>query len=470
MHNAILNLNEKPLYETEDFLELVIKHIARSPKALDAAKRFKVQPNDFGSISVYQAFIKIILEIGEVPLNPTLFFTKVKEMYSTGTLLKSQQQQILDFWDWIHNDEPLNTEYVIEQLPLMLKHRRFSKLLNDGRSNPDELTSNLNALAFDFKHSGYDEASCSFSPFAQMIFKMRRESFTTGFRRIDEASLGLGLQELGMIIGYSGSGKTALATHSALQNVMQGKKVLYLSLEEPAENVCNRFYSNYFKINYSALHSGDGVAQAELSTKMAELSEQDIQILSNLRIEDLRNRTPVTADYIATYLDRFAQEKGFVPDLIYIDQMDYLESKKKYDSMWQKFESVAFEVDDLCNHLIAGEHKFAVWLLHQATGKMRRYFTNAEIAGFKGIIKPADLVIGIGKDKPDDVKVSLFSLKCRHAKNFNMDFEADLAFMRFEDLTAGETRSPGHVSTDTMSKVKKSLKERKLPAADGNFR
>lgn len=467
----MFSLNEKPIYETEDFLELVIKHIALNPKVLAAAKRYKLQPKDFGTVAIYRAFIKIILEIGEVPVNATLFFTKIKEMYASGELLKSQESQIIDFWYWIHKPEPLNTEYILEQLPLMLKHRRFSQLLAGNKSDPDELALNLNALAFDFKHASHEETSSSYSPFAKAIFKLRRESFTTGFKQIDEASLGLGLQELGLIIGFSGSGKTALATHCALQNVIQGKRVLYFSLEEPGENVCNRFYSNYFRINYTALHAGDPSAQAELETKLSDLSAEDLEILNNLRVEDLRSCTPLTAEFISSFLDRYAAEKNFVPDLIFIDQMDYLESKKKYDSMWQKFEHVAFEVDDLCNHLIAGQHKFGVWLIHQATGKMRRYFTNQEIAGFKGIIKPADLVIGIGKDKPDDERVSLFSLKCRHAKNFNMDFIADLGYMRFEDCTpGGEARL---AAQDSMMKVKAKVKGNPaspLPPPGGGFK
>jgi hypothetical protein len=267
---------------------------------------------------------------------------------------------------------------------------------------------------------------------------------------------------LGIWLGYSGTGKTAVAVHSAMQNVLQGRKVLYLSLEEPGANICNRFYSNYFKINYSDLHQGKGTAQAELQTHLSSLSKEDIATLSNLRVEDLRAATPLTADYIAQFLDRYAQEKGFVPELVYIDQMDYLESKSGHDVEWEKYKKVIFEVDDLCNHLIDGKHKFSIWLLHQAGGKMRRVYSNTDISGFSGIIRPADLCFALGKDKPSDEVVTIFSLKCRHAPNFQLDFFADLAHMKFEERSAaGEARA-------NMEQEMSNIKNKKVAQTEGN--
>jgi len=456
--------SEKSLYETGDFMELIIKHLANDKKVLAAAKKYKLTPEDFGGLDIYKAFVKIFLEVGEAPVNPSLFFTKIKECYAQGSLSKTQEPQILEFWFWLDNAEPLNPNYILEHLPKFLRHRRFTSLMATQKNNPEELTANLNALAFDFKHSGVGSDEVSYSPFTSPVLTGKREAFGTGFPRIDQVAFGLALQEYGIILGYSGSGKTAVAVHSALQNVLQGIRVMYLSLEEPGANICNRFYSNYFKINYTELHEGKGSTQTELQSKLSDMRKDEVDILKNLRIEDLRNVTPLTADYIAEFLDRYAAEKGFVPQLVYIDQMDYLDSKQKCDATWQKYEKIAFEVDDLTNHLIAGEHKFSVWLLHQATGKMKRYFTNADISGFKGIIKPADFVLGIGKDKPDDQTVSLFSLKCRHTKNFNMDFYADLAYMKFDDRTvSGEAR----VNLEE-KEIKRHLKI--LPPPGGKFK
>jgi hypothetical protein len=63
---------------------------------------------------------------------------------------------------------------------------------------------------------------------------------------------------------------------------------------------------------------------------------------------------------------------------------------------------------------------------------MTRRFSNAEISGFKGIIKPTDMCLAIGRDSSQDQIVSIFSLKSRHAKNFQFDYIAELEYMNFE--------------------------------------
>jgi hypothetical protein len=216
--------------------------------------------------------------------------------------------------------------------------------------------------------------------------------------------------------------------------VLSGLKVLILSLEEPGTNISNRTYANYFKINYSDLQFSKNGAQALLRSRFADMSKDDIAVMSNLRIEDMRDKSPMTPKHIAEWLDREYESTGYHPNLIYIDQMDYLEPREKYDSQWEKYAKVSFEVDDMCNHLIGGEHKFSVFVLHQLTGKMKRDFTNADISGFKGIIKPADMVFGIGKDDPADKNVTICSLKCRHTENFKVDYHADLAHMSFDTM------------------------------------
>jgi hypothetical protein len=468
------------LFESGDFLELVIKHMARDPKVLEQARAYKVVADDFGGVDVYRSFVNIIMSVDSAPMSQSLFLLKIKEAYNSGELNKSQEKTILEFLFWIYNDEPLDSAYILEKLPEMLKHRRFSSLLKNTDNNPDQLAAGLNDLMFDLREAEGGEDVFSFQPFMVPVYKTKREAFGTGFPSIDAVVVGLAPQELGMIIGYSGTGKTAVAVHSAAQSVLNGIKVLYLSIEEPGADIAQRFYANYFKISYTDLHHQKGSAQAELQSKMSDLTEEEKAIMSNLRIEDLRNMRPLNSKYIAKYLDNLYAKTGYHPDVIYIDQMDYIEpnSDDGTSAPWEKYAKVAFEIDEFCNHLIGGEHKFAVWLLHQATGKMRRHFSNAEISGFKGIIKPADIVIGIGKDKPEDTNVSIFSLKCRHTKNFTQDFLADLNYMRFQEMNKGgqarmeqekELIQHGAKASKFNNLPAKKKLDQLLPPADGRF-
>jgi len=463
----------KNLYEDSDFIELVIKHIVRDSNIYNLAKAYDFSTEDVGSIDIYKAFIKIAFDVGEVPISINLFLLKIKEAYSHGLLNQTQENQILQFLYWIYDEQPLDSKYIEEHLPKMLKHRRMGAILNSKEKDFDKIAQNLSSLAFQFESAKESEDDTVFYPFLNPVFKTKQEAYGTGFMEIDAVATGLTRQEFGLIIGYSGSGKTAVAVHSALQNALNGVKVLYISLEESSPNISNRLYANYFNINYSDLHHVRNGANAELQSKISDMKPEELEVLKNIRIAPLKDKAPVTVSFIKNYLDNLYKTEGYAPELVYIDQMDYLEPSEDSDALWEKYSKVAFEVDDLSNHLIGGEKPFSLWLLHQASGKMKRYFTNADISGFKGIIKPADFVLGIGKDKPEDETVSLFSIKCRHSKNFTFDYFADLAHMRFGAMNkGGEARIKKEKEMLGKSPRRSHFntpKQQTLPSPDGAF-
>lgn len=426
------------IYEDSDFIELVIKHIIRDVDIYQLAKQYKLTADDVGGIEIYRGFVNIALSLETVPASINLFLLKIKEAYNTGLLNKLQEAQILEFLYWVYNDQPLDSSYVVEHLPKMLKHRRMGALFQKKDVGFDELTSGLNELAFEF-----DDAKTSstednvFHPFLNPVFKTKKDAFSTGFLEIDAIAQGLSLGEYGVILGYSGTGKTAVATYSALQNALNGVKVLYISLEEASENIANRFYANYFNINYSDLHHVKNGAQAELQSKMNNVTPEELEILKNLRIAPLKDQAPITFNSLRNYLEKLYKKEGYTPDVIYLDQLDYMTPAIETKEMWQKYEKLTFESDNFSHYKINGEHRFALWVLHQAGGKMKRTFTNNEISGYKGLWKTPDIVMGIGKDTPTDEIVTIFSLKTRHSKGFTLDYFADLAYMRFNTVTKG---------------------------------
>jgi hypothetical protein len=341
---------------------------------------------------------------------------------------------VMDFCEFVYNEEVLNSEYILKNFADFIKFRRYQTLKADKSATPELLVQEATKLVSDINLQDSAGVVRAFDPFENLVLVEHKESLMTGFPAVDAAARGLNYQEFGLILGHSGSGKTAMAVYSAIQNAKDNRKVLYLSLEEPAENICCRLYSNIFRIPYTDLHKGSVLMQHDLRESFQNMCERDKVALKNLKIHDLRDVTPITCGYIQNYLDKLYADTGYHPDLVYIDQLDYLTTSEKYDAEWQKYGKVSFEVDDLSNHLIGGKHMFSVWLLHQASGKMTKRFSNAEISGFKGVIKPTDMALAIGRDSSQDQTVSIFSLKSRHAKNFQFDYLAELEFMNFEQL------------------------------------
>jgi replicative DNA helicase len=420
------------LYNDADYIELIIKALFRDKHSLQKALDLRLEPSDFGTINVYRLFVDCALSIGDAPISSKLCLAKSKDLFEKHSITDSQKSTVLQFWEYIYTDEEINSDYITKNLADFLKFRRYQTLKVDKINDPEELINQATKLVSDIQLKDSTEGVVEFNPFEQLVLVEHKDSLMTGFSAVDAVARGLNYQEFGMILGHSGSGKTAMAVYSAIQNAKAGKKVLYLSLEEPAQNICSRLYSNMFRINYTDLHKGSVIVQQDLRDAFAAMNCRDKGLMQNLKIHDLRNITPVSAKYIENYLDKLYNTTGYHPDLVYIDQLDYLTATGHFDAEWQKYSKAAFEVDELCDHLIGGQHPFSVWLLHQATGKMTRRFSNAEISGFKGIIKPTDMCLAIGRDSSQDQIVSIFSLKSRHAKNFQFDYIAELEYMNFE--------------------------------------
>jgi len=456
-------------YNEAEYIELVIKCLYRDRSVMLKAIDLKVVPEDFGTLNIYNAFVAAAMKIGYAPINPQVCLLEVKPELSKRGSGISDMSQVLGFWEYLYDDAvPLGAEYVLKNLPDFIAFRRFQTLKIDKANNPRELVSAASKLVNDLDLKNSAEGIKEYCPLQELVFVEHRETMGTGFGMVDAVAQGLGYQEYGIILGHSGSGKTAMGTYSAIQNARQKRNVLYLSIEEPAVNICNRIYSNLYRIPYTSLHRGCTFAQQDLRTAHANRTEDDKLAAEHLKVHDLRSAAPVTAQYIANYLDQLYEEKGWHPDLVYIDQMDYLTTSAKFDADWQRYSKVAFEVDDLSNHLIGGKHMFSVWLLHQAGGKMKRSFSNDEISGFKGILRPADMVLAIGRDSPQDSIVSIFSIKSRHAKNFRLDYLAELEFMNFEYQEKGAEARSKEETADKKQKMGKSNFEN-IPAKNTDF-
>lgn len=422
-------------YNEAEYLELSIKCLFRDRNALQKALDLHMRPEDFGTINIYRAFVDTALRLKNAPINPQLCLLEMKNVFPKYNLRAEDKENIINFWEYVYTEEPLNSEYIISHMAEFLKFRRYQDLKVNETHSPEELVNQAGRLVSEIELKDKSEHISVIKPFEELSIVDHQECFGTGFNSVDMVAKGLALQEFGLILGHSGSGKTAMAVFSAIQNAKRRKKVLYLSLEEPAKNIANRLYSNVFRLPYTDLHRGNVLTQDDLRNAFNNMCERDKSVLKNLEIHDLRAASPLTPRYIANYLDQLYEKTGYHPDVIYIDQLDYLEPNDTADqeARWQKYERAAFHVKDLCDHLIGGEHKFAVWLLHQAGGKMARRFTNAEVASCKGIIKPTDMVLAIGRDTPADSVVSIFSIKSRHGKNFQFDYFAELEFMNFEE-------------------------------------
>jgi energy-coupling factor transporter ATP-binding protein EcfA2 len=268
------------------------------------------------------------------------------------------------------------------------------------------------------------------------VYSEQINGIPTGFRHVDEVIIGLAKSECGLLVGQSGCGKTAVISSIAISAARSGKKALYIALEEPHNNIINRWYANQFEISYTDLHYGKPGIDLVLNEAFKNLEENDKRVLKeNLDIIDARRLTPITTDQIKTLIENKAKQ-GFIPDIVLIDQMDYMRPVKtptKSAAKWENYEEIAFNCDMLSQYKILDKHNFALWVVHQAKGEPMWTYGFDTISGFKGIVKPFDVAFGVGRPNRDTPYVNIFSLKVRHTQHVKRSYRADFQYMRFTD-------------------------------------
>lgn len=431
----------KELYSSADFDEIILTHLIRSKKVFTKASELKLTGEDFLSsqlagIQFYKLIAEVVFEIGTAPVSRAVLELHVKPKLAE---VQVDTESFNTFLDYVYSSE-LMEDYICTQLLPFIRFRRISKASSEHKHDPLQAYEEMNKLAVSLNAADKGSLVVSAKPFDSFVLAPDIIAIPTGFNEIDLKIYGLAKQECGLLIGHSGSGKTASASYIAINAARAGKKVLYLSLEEPYQNIVYRWYANQFRISYSQLHFAHtdelgqmGHAAEDVQKAIEALSEEEKERLALLDIIDARALAPVNVDTLRTLIDEKAQQ-GFVPDVIIIDQMDYLSPVKqlpKGANPWQEYEQIAFECDSLSQHMIGGVAGFALWVVHQAKGEMRWTFGYDDIAGFRGIVKPFDLCLGVGRSSRDEPYVNIFTMKVRHTEHAQCAYRADFQYMDF---------------------------------------
>jgi len=429
-------------FDTADYDEEVLKHLVRSSVVFKKAQEIKLKPEDFLSsdlagVKLYKHIAAAVMKIGKLPISRRTLEIRVKEsLASEGIPLDEGFSTLLD---WIYNDV-LNEQLIADELKDFAKRRRLVKL-KDSHSDDDldNFAREAAKLAVSFDSLETVSQATSAKPFAAIHVAKTTHGIHTGFAGVDAKFHGLGREEYGLIIGHSGSGKTAVTSAMARYSALNGYKALYISLEEPKKNIIDRWYAAQFRISYSRLHFGleDPKQKSDITTDLEialrDLDEQTKESLMNLEIIDARDLCPINANQIKDLIDQKVSE-GFIPDVIMVDQLEFMTpimEMPKQAQQYQHLEQCSKEMDRLSQYKINDEHTFALWLIHQGKGSPKWIFGYDDIAGARGIVRPTDVCLGVGRMDVKDPHVNLFSLKNRHGQPFQVSYRAEFEYMSF---------------------------------------
>jgi replicative DNA helicase len=157
----------------------------------------------------------------------------------------------------------------------------------------------------------------------------RIDRFATGFPSIDnELEGGIGRKEIGTFLGDSATGKSFLLNHVAVQNVLSGWNVLYVTLENSSEVVQDRLDAAFTQIRMRNLLSE---SHSKTLVKLRELRDS---YKSRLKIMEFEEGSMFISN-IRAMVDKMYIREGWRPDVVVLDYIDEIASHKgmnDYDS------------------------------------------------------------------------------------------------------------------------------------------
>lgn len=152
---------------------------------------------------------------------------------------------------------------------------------------------------------------------------------------------GLRKKTLTMLIGGVGFGKSLWMCHMAGANLLQGKKVLYISMEMSEDQVSERVYANMLNIPLDQL----------------DIIPKDI---FSKKVQALKAKTPgklITHEYPTSgagannfrhLLNELKIKKNFIPDIIYIDYINIcLSNRVKFSGSMNMYTYIKFIAEEI---------------------------------------------------------------------------------------------------------------------------
>ena len=233
--------------------------------------------------------------------------------------------------------------------------------------------------------------------------------YQTPFPTINEQlEGGMCAKELAMVVAPPGVGKSLFLANQGARSILDGKNVLYISLEMAEDRVAQRFDSIFTRIR-----------QKELSGKVGTLRDRLDEISSTfkehgkLKIKEFPTKR-LTISALRAYLNQLQNYEDFVPDILIIDYLELLTTEVGL-AEYSAQERLAQELRG-----VAVENNILVWTATQTNreGRKVNIITDAELADSYGKIRVCDLVFSINQTEQefDESKARLYVMKSRNGK------------------------------------------------------
>tara|TARA_R100001377_G_scaffold81347_1_gene60793 strand:- start:983 stop:1645 length:663 start_codon:yes stop_codon:yes gene_type:complete len=210
--------------------------------------------------------------------------------------------------------------------------------------------------------------------------------------------------------------------------MIEGRKVLYVSLEMSEDKIAQRFDSIMTLVPQFKLK--DPANQLTVKERLEMFQEEFPG--SQLVIKEF----PTGQASVNTIRNLIVQLKNydeFEPDLLIVDYLELLRPTREIQQEYHAQQKIAEELRG-----VAMEHNFLTWTATQTNrqGRMVKVITDAELGDSYGKIRTCDFAISLNQTEEefDDGKMRAFVIKSRNGRpRFTVPMDIDYGVLRMSE-------------------------------------
>ena len=252
------------------------------------------------------------------------------EINSAKSVNEDEYKKITDVLSTL-NKEPVNQDWLVETTEKFCKDRAIHNAILggiqiiDGKDKkhtpeylPEMLTSAL-SVSFDQKvgHDYLQETKETFD-----FYKKKEERLELDLDYFNNITRGgIPSKTLNICLAGTGVGKTMFMTHLASSILLQGKNVLYITMEMAEERIAERIDANLLNVGMSDLEE---LPYSMYETKINKLQSKTT---GKLIIKEYPTASAHTGHFRAL-VKELALKKSFKPDIVFVDYLNICASAR----------------------------------------------------------------------------------------------------------------------------------------------
>jgi replicative DNA helicase len=282
--------------------------------------------NDTLQKVLYDEISSFVVEYNALPTQESLYI----ELEKRTDLNEESFTNIVEIVSGL-SDEPAEREWLLKTTEQWCKDRAVYLAIreciqiadgSDSKLTKEAIPSILSdALAVSFdSHIGHDYLEDSDARYESYILKEEKLPFDLSyFNRITGG--GLSAKTLTVLIASTGVGKSLVMCHFAASYLLQGKNVLYITLEMSEEKIAQRIDANLLDVDIKDFAK---IAKSDFDSKVKRLSSKTQGKLI------VKEYPPVSAHagHFRAFINELKLKKSFTPDVILVDYLNICASSR----------------------------------------------------------------------------------------------------------------------------------------------